>query len=214
MPGLTSADDSTRDKVLAAAIELILEQGYYRASSNSIAKRAGVSWGVIQHHFGTRERLLLAMVLNGTSQLVDLLREAEIHGETVEERIDSLADVIWDHYRQPEFRAYVLVLLNLSREPRTSADTVEALADNERLVGELWSQLVARAIPIEDPRLDLSGVIFHLIRGLAIGSSLIQALPYRPNAHVGAEPREVLVHALTLYVADVSSSLTDGRPKA
>jgi AcrR family transcriptional regulator len=206
MPGLTSADESTRDKVLAAAVELILEEGYYRASSNSIAKRAGVSWGVIQHHFGTRERLLLSVVINGTSRLVDVLRDAEIHGETLEERIDSLADVIWDHYRKPEFLAYVQVLLNLSREPRTSPDTVEALGDNERLVSELWGQLVREAIPIEDPSADLGGVIFYLIRGLAIGSNLIEALPYRHNVQVGAEPREVLVHALTLYVADVSSA--------
>ena len=31
-------------------IACILEEGFYRASSNKIARRAGVTWGVIQYH--------------------------------------------------------------------------------------------------------------------------------------------------------------------
>jgi AcrR family transcriptional regulator len=203
MPSPTRTDESTRERVLAVAIEIILEEGYYRASSNRIAKRAGVSWGVIQHHFGSRERLLLEVVSRGSMELVAGLRNAEIRGETIDERLDSLADVIWEHYRRPEFLAYVQVLLNLSKEPRTSAGTVEALAASENAVGDLWRRLVDQAIPPEHRRPDLGGVIFHVIRGLAIGSNLIDALPYSTRPHVQGDPREVLVHALSLYVATV-----------
>jgi hypothetical protein len=63
--------------------------------------------------------------------------------------------------------------------------------------------LVDQAIPPEHRRPDLGGVIFHLIRGLAIGSNLIDALPYTTRPHVQGDPREVLVHALSLYVAAV-----------
>jgi len=93
--------------MLAAAVECILEEGYYRASSNRIAQRAGVTWGVIQYHFGTREQLLLAVARQGAEELVQLLTDAEITGDTVEERLDSLADVIWLHYRRPAFLAHV-----------------------------------------------------------------------------------------------------------
>lgn len=203
MPNPTSTDESTRERVLAAAVEIIYEEGYYRASSNHIAKRAGVSWGVIQHHFGSRERLLLEVVRSGTEGLVDLLRDAEIRGETIHERLDSLADVIWEHYRRPEFLAYIQVLLNLSKEPRTSADTIEALAATERAVGDLWRGLVDQAIPPEHRRPDLGGVIFHLIRGLAIGSNLMEAIPHATRPRIDGDPREVLVHALSLYVAAV-----------
>jgi AcrR family transcriptional regulator len=203
MPSATGTDESTRERVLTAAVEVILEEGYYRASSNHIAKRAGVSWGVIQHHFGSRERLLLEVVRAGSGTLLDSLREAEIHGETIEERIDSLAGVIWGHYRQPGFLAWVQVLLNLSKEPRTSAATIEALSASELLVGGLWSDLVAQAIPPEHRRPDLGGVIFQLIRGLAIGSNLMEAIPYANRPRSGGDPREVLVQALSLYVAAV-----------
>ena len=56
--------------LIDATIDCILEEGLYRASSNRIAKRAGVTWGVIQHHFGTREALLLATFQEGMRELM------------------------------------------------------------------------------------------------------------------------------------------------
>src|SRR5437764_9696661 len=120
--------------MIAAAVDTIVEEGYYRASSNRIAERAGVTWGVIQYHFGTREQLLLAVAQSGAEHLLTSLRDAEIHGDTVEARLDSLADAIWAHYSTPRFLAHVQVLLNLSKDPRTSAATVESLAAAEREV--------------------------------------------------------------------------------
>ena len=73
----------------------------------------------------------------------------------------------------------------------------------ELLVGGLWSDLVAQAIPPEHRRPDLGGVIFQLIRGLAIGSNLMEAIPYANRPRSGGDPREVLVQALSLYVAAV-----------
>ena len=51
--------------MLDATVECILELGYYQASSNAIARRAGVTWGTIQHQFGSREALLLEVIKQG-----------------------------------------------------------------------------------------------------------------------------------------------------
>ena len=80
----------TRERVIDATIECILDEGLYRASSNRIAKRAGVSWGVIQHHFGSREALLREAFQEGMSELIDLLESAVITGDTFEPRVQSL----------------------------------------------------------------------------------------------------------------------------
>ena len=44
---------ATHRRVLDAVVRTILEVGYYKASSNEIARRAGVTWGAIQHLFGS-----------------------------------------------------------------------------------------------------------------------------------------------------------------
>ena len=186
--------------MLTAAVELILEEGYYRASSNHIAKRAGASWGTIQHHFGSRERLLLEVVHSSTTSLVTALKNAEISGATVEERLESLADVVWDYYRRTEFLASMQILLNLSKEPRTSAAAIDELAATERLVSGLWQDLVERTVPSEHQRPDLGGVVFQLIRGLAIGSNLLDAIQHTGKPKDDRDARKVLVQALSLYI--------------
>ena len=76
------SDESTRARVVDAAIDCILDEGFYRASSNKIAKRAGVTWGVIQYHFGTREALMLAVHERGLDELDGALADAVIDGDT------------------------------------------------------------------------------------------------------------------------------------
>jgi TetR/AcrR family transcriptional regulator, regulator of cefoperazone and chloramphenicol sensitivity len=190
--------------MLAAAVECIVEEGYYRASSNRIAQRAGVTWGVIQYHFGTREQLLLAVARQGAEELVHVLTDAEITGDSVEERLDSLADVIWLHYRRPEFLAHVQVILNLSKDPRTSSETVRALADTERRIAAQWQRLVQEVLPGRGHDPELGSVIFELIRGAAIGEGLLEALPRagRKAAGTGGATRASLVRALALLLAE------------
>src|SRR5215469_15201605 len=79
-----NGDGDSRQRVLDAAVRCILEQGLYRASSNAIAEEAGLSWGVIQYYFGTREGLMLAVLDEGTQRLLDDLTTADIRAETLE----------------------------------------------------------------------------------------------------------------------------------
>src|SRR5690625_7131979 len=52
----------TRERIINAVIELITAGGYGAASSSRIARRAGVTWGAVQHHFGCKADLLAAVV--------------------------------------------------------------------------------------------------------------------------------------------------------
>src|SRR6266568_236456 len=90
----TERDVEPRQRVIQAAIDCILEQGFYRASSNAIAERAGLTWGVIQYYFGTREVLMLAVLEEGTQRLLDDLTTAEITADSLEERIEEFIAVV------------------------------------------------------------------------------------------------------------------------
>src|SRR3982074_3735077 len=119
--GGTSVDDQgTRRKLIDAAIQTILEQGFYRASSNAIADTAGLSWGVIQYYFGSRENLMLAVLEEGTHRLSEELARADLTGETLTERFEQYLRVLEGYYGTPDYLAFVQVLLNLSHDPKTS----------------------------------------------------------------------------------------------
>ena len=52
--------DASRAAILQAAQEVFTERGYARATIREIARRAGVTHGLVMRHFGTKERLLIA----------------------------------------------------------------------------------------------------------------------------------------------------------
>jgi len=205
-------DSSTRQRLIDAAVACIVEEGFYRASSNRIARRAGVTWGVIQHHFRTREGLLLAVTRSAADHLVSVLEQADIRGDTPAERLDALAAVVWSHYRRPEFLADMQIMMNLSRDPKTARVTLEALADlNRRMMG-LWQRLVDQVLePARQPP-GLAAALFDILRGVAVGEALLDSMiasrPRRPRP--GNSDRDTVVRALALLLADVAPARPEG----
>ena len=56
--------------VIEETVSCVLEEGFGAASAKHITERAGVTWGVIQYHFGDRDGLLMAVVDEGFSELL------------------------------------------------------------------------------------------------------------------------------------------------
>ena len=165
---------ASRQRLLDAAVACILEQGYYRASSNEVARRAGVTWGVIQYHFGTRERLMLEVFKDACERLVDHSRNAVITGDTLRERLGSYFDHLMGFYGRPEYLAYLEINLNLARDPDTSEETMAAL----RQVGEDFMQYW-----VDVPGLPrrYRHLVFESLRGLILSHHLRGDPTLSPN---------------------------------
>ena len=196
--------EDTRQRVIDAAIDCILENGFYRASSNAIAERAGLSWGVIQYWFGSRESLMLAVLEEGTERLRRLLEARHVAGATMQERVESYFDILAAYYSEPAWLAFFQVLINLSHDPATSrqsVDMMEAMNQSGRpLFARLTEELFA-GLPPPDP--GLSEYVFHVTRGLAISHLVLTVNPrgadrrWQPN--VGAM-RALLARSLAMLV--------------
>jgi AcrR family transcriptional regulator len=119
--------EATRRRVLDAVVETVLEVGYYKASSNEIARRAGVTWGAIQHLFGSREQMMLEVVLDILSRFKHRVATAQIDGDSLEERLGRAMDVLAEHYEDPAFLVELQILLDLSVNPGLSAQTRDNL---------------------------------------------------------------------------------------
>ncbi len=70
-----------QERILQAALQLFAQEGYHATSTNKVAKKAGVSEGLIFRHFGNKEGLLQAILDEGESKLkllyVDIVMETE-----------------------------------------------------------------------------------------------------------------------------------------
>jgi AcrR family transcriptional regulator len=204
-PAEAEDDQGTRQKVIEAAIQCILEQGFYRASSNAIAETAGLSWGVIQYYFGSREGLMLAVLEEGNRRLKDIVSEANITGDTLEKRLEQYFLILERYYGDPDYLAFIQVLLNLSHDPRTSAQTVKAMtrgsAEIEVHFARLTNQLLAGT---GIRRQALRNLPFHALRGLALSEVMLEALPYDTTTRQRRvlDQRGLLARALSLVMED------------
>lgn len=124
-PTERSASETTAQRVIDAAIACILAKGYYRASSNEIARWAGLTWGVIQYHFGTRENLMLAALKDQVQKLIDHSERYVFTGETTQEQLRSVYNYLFAVFGQQEYLAALEINLNLVRTPSTE-DAVHA----------------------------------------------------------------------------------------
>jgi AcrR family transcriptional regulator len=203
-----SGDRATRTRVIDAAVACILERGFYRASSNEIARRAGVTWGVIQHHFGTREELLLAVLRQDYGRFIDGLGSTKLEGDTTAERLASLAELVWSYYGRPEYVATMQIQLNLSRDPQCLQATVDAMQELQEQLRDQWARLVSESAAGGAPLPSaLARAVLRVFRGMAIGDAIALHGPQQIVAHI-PPTRQLL--ADRLVVIDALSAAIDG----
>lgn len=65
----------TRDAILTAAANIVLEQGASRMTLEAVAKEAGVSKGGLLYHFPSKEALIEGMIERMTLEFTDRIRD-------------------------------------------------------------------------------------------------------------------------------------------
>lgn len=187
------AEPAGRAQILDAAIASILELGFYRASTNEIARRAGISWGSIQYHFGSREALLLAVLEELNRRYTATVGQARISGATLEERLRSLYDILARHYGEATYLVRLQIILNLSHDPDTSADVAAALDRQADVAGEDIRRLLRDALGAGAAPATMNAV-FSAIRGTALSHQITDAAPWhRTPRTTAAADRELSI---------------------
>lgn len=93
--------DDTRARIIDETVRCILEEGFGAANAKHVAERAGVTWGVIQYHFGDRNGLLMAVVDDGVARLLDSLSAVDVGELELRQRIEAVVDTAWRCYASP-----------------------------------------------------------------------------------------------------------------
>ncbi|KUI04737.1 TetR/AcrR family transcriptional regulator [Mycobacterium sp. IS-3022] len=126
--------DRTRAMVIDETVRCILEEGFGAASAKHITERAGVTWGVIQYHFGDRDGLLMAVVDEGFGQLTTCLHDVQTKlGEhSGRARTELVINAVAEAFLSPTSIAALEILI-ATRTGRADVD--------QRHLAELFSTL-------------------------------------------------------------------------
>tara|TARA_R110002110_G_scaffold153886_1_gene347478 strand:- start:25198 stop:25818 length:621 start_codon:yes stop_codon:yes gene_type:complete len=113
---------ATQDKIIGAVISLIKESGFAAASSSQIAKRAGITWGAVQHHFGGKEEILEEVLHRSHTKFHESLSANRFTTGTASRRVAKYVDAAWYHYQGEEYMATLEILLATRGHGKASND--------------------------------------------------------------------------------------------
>jgi len=184
--------ERTRQMVIDETVRFILDEGFAAPSVRRITERAGVTWGVVQYHFGDLNGLLIAVVDEGFRQLTEIL--AAIPATTsdlpIEQRTQVVVDAAWSAFSSPTSMAAIEILI-ATRSGRDDAVN-KRLADTMRQLTELGRHLGEGL----DPKhaMEIGNHIWACLRGIVV-AQIISSQPLDTS-----RDRRALVDVLTAYV--------------
>jgi AcrR family transcriptional regulator len=111
----------TRARLIAAVVESVAAVGFARTTAPEIARRAGVTWGAVQHHFGGKHGMLLAVLEDSFRRFAERLEGIPLEGTSLEKRVALFIDAAALHFTSPHYRSAVEILLNHPRRSRAAA---------------------------------------------------------------------------------------------
>ena len=175
-----------RERVIAAVVETISDVGFNRATAAEISRRAGVTWGAVQHHFGDKDGILMAVLEESFNRFAEILGEVP-DDQDLEKRVALFVDRSWLHFASPHYRTTFEILLNLP-------DATELPWQRETL--KEWHRIWSRYFPESDPsnkatiELMLYGV--SVLSGLAT-TQMLETKPVRSRDRELGFLKETLV---------------------
>ncbi|MGI2329036.1 TetR/AcrR family transcriptional regulator [Planococcus sp. YIM B11945] len=110
--------EARREQIIEAAIQTLDDVGYVKASLSQIAKRAGISTGLISYHFADKEDLMNHLLENllesSTSYILECVEQADSPIEKVEAFI--MASLAYQGTHPKRYTALIEIIFNARTE--------------------------------------------------------------------------------------------------
>ncbi|WP_156687481.1 TetR/AcrR family transcriptional regulator [Mycobacterium sp. Marseille-P9652] len=160
--------DDTRARIVDETVRCIIDEGFAAATAKHVAERAGVTWGVIQYHFGDRNGLLMAVVDDGVARLVESLSSADVGELGPRERIEVVVDTAWACYSSPTSMAAFEILRATRGGPGDSSR--RHLLEMNAAISQL-----GRLVTDDPANAGVAEVIWAALRGVVLAQMIIGA---------------------------------------
>jgi len=162
---------ATREALLDATLECLVQDGYANTTTARVAERAGVSRGAHLHHFQTRDALLAAAADHLTAKRGAAISAAADALPDGPDRVARGLDLLWKSYANPLYRA----TLDLWNQGRTDEELRSHLVPIERRLDRQTAELAQRLFPDAAQRPDFEHLIelaLATVRGLVVLDTL------------------------------------------
>jgi len=127
--------EQTKEKILKAATELFLENGYEELTLEKIAAKAGISKGGLLYHYSSKDELIESIFKNNTAEELEYIKESieEIERSDIKEKKKKIISLIKE-FTNENFDEYNKgVLIAFTKNPKM----VEISRDVDKAIYEM-----------------------------------------------------------------------------
>ncbi|SDV48969.1 TetR/AcrR family transcriptional regulator [Chitinasiproducens palmae] len=144
----TQADRTahSRAALVSAAIAILSDLGFARATTSAIAEHAGVTTGALHHHFPTKESLLFAVLDELTEEALMLFRQLHDLDSSGDGAARGIVTSLWALYGSNRYWAVWEINIGL-RPDRTLHD---ALIEHRMRTREQMRRVIAANESLKD----------------------------------------------------------------
>jgi len=195
--GTQARAERTRSAVIDETVRCILDEGFAPPSVRHIADRAGLTWGVVQYHFGNLDGLLMALVDKGFGELIATLDRlpAVSPAAPTHERVAFVVDAVWHAFSSPTSMAALEILISTRSMRDAVANT--HLAEIMKTLTALGRQ-IGEGLDAPDAT-EIGNLIWATLRGLVVAQMV------SPQPLDSARDRRALVEVISGYLRSTSA---------
>jgi AcrR family transcriptional regulator len=167
---------ATRERIMRAVVESIAEIGFQKTTANEITRRAGVTWGAVQHHFGGKDGILAAVLEESFERFAELLALVRTDGVSLADRVSAFVDIAWAHFGSPDYRSTFEILLNYTREDEDDDGVPVWESEMFSAWNRVWSKIFADVSLPRRKTVALQAFSISVVSGMAALAMLRRAV--------------------------------------
>lgn len=160
--------DGRREQIVSAALQVMVTEGVYHATTRKIAEAAGVNVATLHYHFHDKEEIILSVMGVLASNYRGRLDARFSKPQPLHDRIEDLLSFIWSEIERAPGEQLVLqeMTLYVLRIPQAA----HLAAEKEREIKQLYAECLARSSDVtaaDTPRIaELSNFIYACFVGI------------------------------------------------
>jgi len=160
---------TTREQLLNAALDCLVDLGYAGTTTTEVADRAGVSRGAQLHHFPTRASLVAAAVEHLFRGLAEEYQRGFATLPAGSDRLREAIPLLWSMFTKPRYLA-VLELYTAARTDEGLRKQVRPIAErHEANVRELARRYFPAAALRDAPAFEsMLSLVLDTMQGMAV----------------------------------------------
>jgi AcrR family transcriptional regulator len=181
-----------RSALIEGCISSMCEIGYAGTTTQEMCRRAGVTSGAIQHHFGSKDDLILATLNALRAEMQDRLDAIAVLEGSVEARCAALLTELWDmFYGLARYMAVWEIAIGSKGDPVFHARVIEQRFQTLEAYERTWRRTF-NISQGDERRMSAMHVALSFLRGLVLYSDRNEAM-IRAQLSIMAEALAVIV---------------------